>query len=276
MKTRKYYLKQQGTQIVQSLDEFKEQWDAFTTYLFDDIDWTGMFAAGGSVLASAQKVNDLESVRSFFYSLRGRYTNNWRRRDTNEEYVEGIEELMVEKDKEGEYSDLSDEEASKNVEELAKKKHWFRSVSGYAGLEAMNKESLLIAHYERSQYNGSDIDLFLYAMTEQEAENKIRYLYDTFKTNLQRNRPYTTIRFHDLKVRNCYKDQDILLVRTKDTVTFHFRVRTIFILIVIVSNSSYSSDLEIIQITSRDTNGLRCRLLLYWIRRKSTLHITKR
>lgn len=149
MKTRKYYLKQQGTQIVQSLDEFKEQWGAFTTYLFDDVDWTGMFAAGGSVLASAQKVNDLESVRSFFYSLRGRYTSNWRK-DTNEEYVEEINELMVDDNKEGEYSDLSDEEVSKNAEELAKKKNWLRSVSGFAGLEAMNKESLLITHYERS------------------------------------------------------------------------------------------------------------------------------
>lgn len=46
--------------------QFKEQWDAFTCLMFQDLDWNNVFAAGGSVLASLLAIP--EDYSTGFYS----------------------------------------------------------------------------------------------------------------------------------------------------------------------------------------------------------------
>jgi hypothetical protein len=215
-------MKRKVPQLVRSINEFQEQWNAFTTYLFDDVDWTGMFVAGGSVLGAAHRLNDIDSIKAFYQS---------RFQMDPESFMQDSEELFEEyyiEDKEGEFSDNSDEEDNIALRYSLshEAKSFFKESSKAHMVEewADSRENMLIGNYEKSDYNGSDIDLFLYGMNEAEAENKIRHLYDMFKKNLTRKGVCATL-VKLYQARDCYDDENILMVRTNQTVTFYFKVR---------------------------------------------------
>jgi hypothetical protein len=50
--------------LTSTKQEFIDQFDAFTTGLFDGVDWSNVFAAGGGVLASAMKVENSAQKRT--------------------------------------------------------------------------------------------------------------------------------------------------------------------------------------------------------------------
>ncbi len=96
--------------------------------------------------------------------------------------------------------------------------------------KTLNPLQKLVNHYEASIYNGSDIDLFLYGISEQEAEAKIVQLYNQFKLNLRKEhlKKYTTQQtftgyYHHYGGNQAEtKTDDIFVLRTKQAVTFHF------------------------------------------------------
>src|SRR3989338_9096629 len=84
----------------------------------------------------------------------------------------------------------------------------------------------LANHYEGSVFNGSDVDLFLYDLTEDQAEKKIDELYNLFKHNLEKVKEYVSFdsyysgNFPDGVYEAGQWHKDILMIRTKQAITF--------------------------------------------------------
>jgi hypothetical protein len=221
----KRFVKKDNPHFVHSMDAFKEQFHAFTTGLFTGVDWTNMVAAGGSVLAALYKQTDIDAIVTFFHNRIFDMTNgNYDRKDIggfDEDFTDLIPDV---EDEEDVFSDNSDGDKYETSDIAHKAKTY---IDSHEKLEewASSRTNKLMANYLYGPWNGSDIDLFLYAMTEQEAENKIRHLYDTFKANLSNpaNQGRYITMLNDLSERDCYQEQDIFMVRTRASVTFHFK-----------------------------------------------------
>jgi hypothetical protein len=90
--------------------------------------------------------------------------------------------------------------------------------------------SSLVRHYAHSCFHGSDIDIFLYALSEDAAEDKIRELTKVFQNNLRKENllrygdfePYKSWRMRNVSEEDTPKENDILVMRTKQAITFHF------------------------------------------------------
>jgi hypothetical protein len=221
--TSKTFLKRENPQYVRSMSEFKDQFHVFTTGLFTGVDWSNMIAAGGSILASLYKITDIDSIVTFYQNCIFDNANPYGQLSI-EGYDERYEQFIPEReDEENVFADKSDEEMSGIVR--------IEHISDYMFTQerfeewSSSRHNKMMAHYMNGPWNGSDTDLFLYAINEEEAENKIRHLYDTFKKNLANpdNIGKYVCMFTDGTCRDCYQDQDILIVRTKASVTFHFR-----------------------------------------------------
>jgi hypothetical protein len=106
------------------------------------------------------------------------------------------------------------------------------SSSSSYGVFKQNKEETiqqrLSDHYESSVFNGSDIDLFLYDLTEDQAEKKIEELYNLFKINLEKVKEYNSLssyynsNFPDGVYEAGQWHKDVFMIRTKQAITFHF------------------------------------------------------
>jgi hypothetical protein len=90
--------------------------------------------------------------------------------------------------------------------------------------QTLTSQQELVRYYEDTVYSGSDIDVFLYALSEEEAEKKIVQLYHQFKQNLipEKMKNYTTFSEYYRYRTTPQQRQDICVIRTKQAVTFHF------------------------------------------------------
>ncbi|KAL9656478.1 hypothetical protein ABK040_005242 [Willaertia magna] len=251
--------------ICSSRSDFITQFNAFTFGIFKDVDWSNLFCAGGSVLASALHVKesdlkDCTSEReSIYYNYRMRkrmfMRNQMVEEDTDEDMedveawdelddaLEEEEEAEEEEREEGYFTDSSDD--SNNFYQQP-----FGSIGGMFGVKQkkdpepeLTKDQQLAFYYMNSYWRKSDIDLFLYACSEKEAEEKIQYLFTTFKNNLNSTtQQYYSNNFEKEKSINNYysyrrrmamnrmeeekkksEDDDILVIRTGNSVTFYFQ-----------------------------------------------------
>jgi hypothetical protein len=92
----------------------------------------------------------------------------------------------------------------------------------------MSRAQSLVSYYDSSVYQGSDVDIFLYAISNEEAEQKIRELASTFKKNLHTEHlnEYVDIKKYrgfELTTTDHHEFENIFIIRTKQAVTFHFK-----------------------------------------------------
>ena len=172
--------------------QFISQFNAFTHGIFKDMNWNNIVCAGGAVIASMLS-HEKDKIPEESIDL------SWDIDDT-------CAELEREEDTEEETFTDSDEEnpSTSNT-----------SLLGFGHNITRNQE--LAFSISRSPWYNSDVDLFLIGLTEQQAEEKIYEIFTLFKNNLctVALENYPNIGYDDV--------DDILVVRTEHTVTFHFK-----------------------------------------------------
>lgn len=225
-------------QLCPDRQSFLNQWDVFTSGLFVGVDWRNMFCAGGAVLAAAMRVDEQSDA---FFGQRGTeedaldilgidYTEDDQILFDKEEEGEEEEEEMLPEDVFSEDEDIEDKNQSGPVNETSQemRKHITELIECHhekRRRRAAKKQRLptqkLFNYYASSPFNASDIDIFLYALDEKEAEEKVRDLYKTFQRNL---RPEHQVKYRTDEVSvNNERANDIFVLRTKAAITFYFR-----------------------------------------------------
>ncbi|KAF0979228.1 hypothetical protein FDP41_001571 [Naegleria fowleri] len=273
--------------LVNNIQAFKLNWHRFTQGVLEGLDWKGIFAAGGGVLGCLLKDGDPSGqtpVSTIFpMSLEERSTNNTSRSistiddddDENETNDFGFWRRFTKKDTTHQPNDSVEKypiSAFHNLDSVGNSTIFSRYRYGetYEGYDTRrsNKQkqvevkSTVTDHSNArvipepnipTSFKKSDIDLFLYAMTEKEAEEKILHIYETIKKNMarlllpdshsqhlsssgryyyrrQKEKKEEKVLFEDgiLKTTNTVINDDILVVRTKYAVTFYgYRIRPI-------------------------------------------------
>ncbi|KAL0486384.1 hypothetical protein AKO1_001970 [Acrasis kona] len=188
--------------LCQDLTTFKTQFNVFCGKLFVDVDWSNMVVAGGSVLASLIKA---QHVASRFYDKASSF-----------EHLMGINELDLDVDFSGlpldnfSIDDLLLELINDPQQDLVYANPFDNSKKQYKDTIDTIKNMLkdddfyyrnktIRNYFRQSSYEKSDIDIFFYDMTPQQAVDKIRLIYQ------------------DLK-KKC--DGDVLIVRSGHSITF--------------------------------------------------------
>ncbi|KAG2379332.1 hypothetical protein C9374_007471 [Naegleria lovaniensis] len=274
--------------LVNNVQAFKLNWHRFTQGVLEGLDWKGVFAAGGGVLGCLLKDGGDPSAQTpvstiFPMSSEERAKNNTSRSistiddddDENEASDFGFWRRFTKKDTTTQHNDSIIKypvSAFHNLDSIGNSSVFskFRYGNTYEGYDTRrsNKQKQVdikstVADTSNARvipepniptsFKKSDIDLFLYAMTEKEAEEKIRHIYQTVKKNMARlllpdtnteklsssgyhyyrNRNQNQEQkklFEDgiLKTTNTVVNDDILVVRTKYAVTFYgYRIRPI-------------------------------------------------
>ncbi|KAF0979223.1 hypothetical protein FDP41_001566 [Naegleria fowleri] len=199
--------------------DFFLQFNAFTYDLFKDMDWSNCFVAGGSVLAAALKVEQIklhlkqkktdkdEPNDHVLYD----YDNDGG--DVVEQTHKVDEDVIAENSDDDYFTDSSDcnsdsESSSYDDNDLNTK--------------IVNPErfdSSLAEYYSRSDsWKNSDIDLFFYGLSEQQAEKKIIGVYNLIKKNLSK----IPKKFYKVDLDTSDRIDDIVTYRTEHAITFRF------------------------------------------------------
>ncbi|KAG2379262.1 hypothetical protein C9374_007401 [Naegleria lovaniensis] len=222
--------------ICDSREVFIEQFNAFSFGLFRDMNWNNVFCAGGGVLACllqadiSDENDNHESDDDDDVAPQDAHSKSYWDFDDGEQ-ISPLGDESPGSLSDDEYFTASDDEnnfnhrtCSSNEEKVRKmKKTGKRSKPENPKLSRQQK---LIEYYRTSDlWKDSDIDLFLYGLTEQQAEEKIVYLYNAFKKNLARLPKWVLDEDSDDEEENkstSNKYTDIMLMRTEHAITFKF------------------------------------------------------
>eukprot|EP01126_Amoeba_proteus_P047454 TRINITY_DN5413_c0_g1_i3.p1 TRINITY_DN5413_c0_g1~~TRINITY_DN5413_c0_g1_i3.p1 ORF type:complete len:215 (-),score=37.30 TRINITY_DN5413_c0_g1_i3:832-1476(-) len=129
--------------ICSSLDVFREQFNAFTCCVFDKMDWSNVFVAGGSVLASLLPIPDDYQVPD------------------SVDYVYSGKRLSLDREME--------EQRNRN---------WIY----YNGISSnFYSKGTCPTGVADTGFQSSDIDLFLYGLSEEDALKKIEEIFELVK-----------------------------------------------------------------------------------------------
>jgi hypothetical protein len=177
------------------------------------MDFSNMFVAGGAVLASAMRIG--KTTISDSESEEDDIMNSI---DISSLMLGDDEDLML-SDEEFDEEDLDlpdnvfPETPPPQKRSGTPKKMAFGGIMPYQAAnlpsrfgQAKTRNDPLLRHYESSVFNGSDIDIFLYGLSEDNAEKKIEEMEIVFRKNLPKTH------------------KDVLVIRTKQALTFHFGV----------------------------------------------------
>jgi hypothetical protein len=156
------------------------------------MNFANMFIAGGAVLASILRVEKKEPKKRIFSA------NN----DSDESSIDTDDDLSVTEEE----GDDSKYQLPPNVFILADARLYH---------DTGDPKNHLAEYYHYSPFNGSDIDIFLYALSEADAEKKIEEIYETFSKNMKKDKQ---------RILGSLSEQykDIAIIRTAQAVTFHF------------------------------------------------------
>ncbi|KAG2387067.1 hypothetical protein C9374_002102 [Naegleria lovaniensis] len=203
--------------------QFIAQFNAFTYGIFKDMDWSNIVCAGGSVVAALldhDKKKESISTEAEDSSMEEQ-ASNWDVDDTCEENPED-NDFELEDDDENVFTD-SDDEKSIQTQVFATNPFGLAYVSWGTQQPIETTADKELAHtYTYSVWSKSDVDLFIYGLSEKEAEEKINYLFTLFKTNLN-GHVYRKYFMSTGQGYNTQLQDDILVVRTEHSVTFYFQ-----------------------------------------------------
>jgi hypothetical protein len=199
--------------ICGTFDQFSRQFEIFSSGMLNNANWNNMFVAGGSIIAA------LVNVDQHSRALRDELDHG-----REGETVMGL--LGIEEDDDDIFTDDEDDDRE-SLSDLVKREK-LHYVHRHRPPRTLNHK--LVTYYAQSCYNGGDLDLFLYACDEQEAEKKIIELYNLFKENLKREHQEkyyshpSLIQPYEKNINEAEFDEtDICIIRSKTAVTFHFR-----------------------------------------------------
>ena len=146
------------------------------------MDWNGLIMAGGSELACLSSI----PADSFKTELRGFQSYNPFDANSSKRNAKGrvmpvevISSAFIE----------SNEEWSANLQPIGNTNtiHYRYSVDKYFKKDSVPMDSLGKSYFydyrDKHPFCNSDIDLFIYGMSEEEGEQKIRHIYETIKKN---------------------------------------------------------------------------------------------
>jgi hypothetical protein len=230
--------------LTEDLDSFQLQWDVFSSGLFRGMDLSNIFFAGGGVLAAATKVDTDHPTMQNRKTSSGKSENNVTTKDLlgfsgnipdDEDEDDLVFNLDEEQDEEEEVSLEPNVFVDEQVMQTQAPGDTIRNMmsSGAPGggltqtsfattnlFEANSYKEKLKEYYNQSKYNASDVDIFLYGLSEEEAEKKVIHIYETFKKNLTGRNDNTRVSMPATLYNTT--DGDIMIIRTKHAITFHF------------------------------------------------------
>ncbi len=240
--------------LTRDLETFRKQWRVFTSGLFEGMDCSNIFFAGGSVLAATMQVD--ENHPALQREQKAQLSSDEAKRmlglvktensidDIQEDDFEFADEEIQDEEEQPQENVFPDEsvelaqymsqDPGNRIREIITRNTAPLGYNLYgANVQQISEEShdtKLGLYYEQSTFSSSDIDIFLYALTEQEAEQKVRYIYETVKENLvHAGEPSNRIAGYGLGRRYGYgqnpsrnENEGILVMRTKHAITFHF------------------------------------------------------
>ncbi|KAG2374940.1 hypothetical protein C9374_010314 [Naegleria lovaniensis] len=184
-------------------ETFQIQFDTLTCGIFDGMNWENVFCAGGCVLRAI---------------LATPFANS-----SNNPITDSDDELD-----DGDVSEATMDELEFYSNDFNRKKHDQHSATCFDE----NFQKKLISYYNKHErWSNTDIDLFLYGLTECEAEQKLVDIYKHFKKRLRAFK----------KATNQPKAfTDIMLIRTSHALTFRFYepVRTVQVILRIYKSPS--------------------------------------
>ena len=255
--------------LVDRIETFKSNFYKFTQSTLEGLDWTGVFAAGGGVLGCCLKeIPDYDSITP----VSGLYPTSYMEKKEMEKKISLIENEDDEDDPSDfgywkretptfDHSGLYDLSEYKVTESVGNSIAYSYS-RGYdtrmhnkrihPGIESTITNTTDCRAVPEPpipySFKKSDIDLFLYGMTEAEAEEKLIHIYNVIKENmskiiLQDSEP-NLLEVSDkvFKKQKTIVNNDILVVRTKYAVTFYgYHIRPIQVVLRI-----YKSPAEVI------------------------------
>jgi hypothetical protein len=225
-----------------NMETFLEQWDAFTYGMTEGLDWSNLFAAGGSVLACATHMDCFDNAED---PQAAKVAND----DENKHLTTIDEDILADSDSENNESIQSEDVFSDLSQGESKMRNHF-SATNYSSNNqtAQNRVTIrtpetIAQQFQRGSFASSDIDFFLYALSEEEAEKKIQHMYSVFKKNLEAGVPdkYGYGKYNQTTYQGMFgfgnnttvstptdqqkdpESTDIFLLRTKSAITFHFK-----------------------------------------------------
>ncbi|KAG2379336.1 hypothetical protein C9374_007475 [Naegleria lovaniensis] len=220
--------------LCESRQDFFRQFNAFTYGLFKDMDWNNCFVAGGSVLAAALQVEQIK--------LRDHFKNPTH---SNTDLDEPNENLLYNWDNDDgdvviEHEHSKDEKVLNSDDEyVTDSEGESENESDYdSNVELVKPEMFdcrLARYYTSSNtWKNSDIDLFFYGLSEEQAENKIIEIFNLFKKNLKKI-PH---QFYKVPSLGKFTIDDIVTFRTEHAITFRFNnpIRPVQIILRIYKN----------------------------------------
>lgn len=159
--SRLYNFNSQQPALTQNLHTFKQQFYCFTCGLLTGLNWDNVFCAGGAVLAAMQdtKISEDYAPDKKSYEI---FSNT----------VLGEEEVMFPVTKKKIVTEEYDDWNTRSYWRSSKKRKT-RKVEKYALSHIQKYHQKLFDYYEKDPYKESDVDLFLYGLTESEAEKKV-------------------------------------------------------------------------------------------------------
>ncbi|KAG2379138.1 hypothetical protein C9374_007776 [Naegleria lovaniensis] len=168
--------------VCETRQAFFTQFNAFTCGLFKNMDWSNVFAAGGGILACLlQAPHEKEDISKEIQACNDEKKSSstvdksyWEDDDDSEPEVHSSDSDY--------FTSSSDEEYRKSLPKPKKISQRNQNLSA---------DQRLFQYYSNSKmWQNSDVDLFLYGLTEHQAEAKIVYLYQLFKKNLEQAAPF--------------------------------------------------------------------------------------
>ncbi|KAF0984457.1 hypothetical protein FDP41_000356 [Naegleria fowleri] len=200
--------------------QFIAQFNAFTYGIFKDMDWSNIVCAGGAVVAalmSHDSKKESTSGASTESTSIEEQASSWDVDDTCEENPED-DGFEIEDDDENVFTDSDDE---KSAQSSLDNPFGFKSstLGFYSQPIETTADKELANTLTYSVWSKSDVDLFIYGLSEKEAEEKINYLFTLFKSNLNGH----VYRKYFMNSGYSQLQDDILIVRTEHSVTFYFQ-----------------------------------------------------
>ncbi|KAL0489847.1 hypothetical protein AKO1_005972 [Acrasis kona] len=188
--------------ICDGLSTFKNQFDQFTDGLFRNVDWSNMVVAGGSVLAccrQSKRDGFEENEKRDFQIALGVY-------DDEEVDLDAVGDSYLRDDGDDRVITTDDLMPENNIKQYAKR---FDQTANnkFIGCYGFRRRARLV---ESDPFAKSDIDIFLYDLTPQQAVDKVKSLYESFNAS----------------------HQQIFMMRTQSAITFKLKAgsRTIQII----------------------------------------------
>lgn len=133
--------------ICESFEQFEENWKYFTYGLFEEMDWSNVFVAGGSVLACVLQPQE-----------RG-WSDLWSD-DLSSDSSDSDNDIELQ---ENTFVDMTEDTSAQML----------GSELNYSTPSYLSNDEQRRRFYNFGNFINSDIDLFLYAMSEKQAEEKV-------------------------------------------------------------------------------------------------------